>query len=164
MLSRVIALSLKNAALVVAASALVLAATVAVLPRLPVDVFPELNAPTVTIMTESGGLGAAEVEQYVSFPIESAVNGLPGLRRVRSASALGLSIVWAEFGWETDLYRARQMVAERVAAVQESLLEYMRGRVGQNGLIPGTMAMPSSCFATSRGPWLPCALPPGIPG
>lgn len=121
MLKQIIAFSLRNAALVTLASGLLVLLTWYALGRMAVDVFPELNAPTVTIMTESGGLTAEEVEQFISFPVESAVNGLPGLRRVRSASALGLSIVWAEFSWDVDIYHARQMVSERLASVQEDL-------------------------------------------
>lgn len=121
MLRQVIAFSLKNAALVVFASILLMGVTWYTLQKIPVDVFPELNAPTVTIISESGGLSAEEVEQYVSFPIESSVNGLPGLRRVRSSSSLGLSLVWAEFDWGVDIYRARQMVSERLSAIKEDL-------------------------------------------
>jgi CzcA family heavy metal efflux pump len=123
MLKKLIAFSLKNAALVVLLSCVLLGVTWYGLKSIPVDVFPELNAPTVTLMTESGGLTAEEVEQYISFPIESAVNGVPGLRRVRSSSSLGLSIVWAEFNWGTDIYLARQMIGERLATVSEELPE-----------------------------------------
>ncbi len=93
MLRRLIAFSLQNALLVLIASAVVLAFAVYQARRMPVDVFPELNAPTVVVLTEAGGLAADEVEQYVSFPIETSLNGLPGVRRVRSGSAISLSII-----------------------------------------------------------------------
>ncbi|MCH5229078.1 MAG: efflux RND transporter permease subunit [Muribaculaceae bacterium] len=123
MLDRIIRFSLDNRFLILFLSFLLLAAGMISLFRTEVDIFPDLNAPTVVVMTEAGGMAPEEVEQLVTFPVETALNGLPGVRRVRSSSATGFSVVWVEFDWNTDIREARQIVAERLPAISEELPE-----------------------------------------
>ena len=121
MLNKIIGFSLQNRILVLVASVLLLIGGTYTAMHTEVDVFPDLNAPTVVIMTEANGMAAEEVEQLVTVPVETAVNGATGLRRVRSSSTNGFSVVWVEFDWDTDIYLARQIVSEKLAVVSESL-------------------------------------------
>ena len=121
MLNRLISWSLQSRWLVLCAGLALLLVGGRVVLDVPLEVFPELKAPTVTILTEAPGYAAEEVETTVSFPLETAINGLPGLRRVRSSSTAGLSIVWAEFGFDVDIFRSRQLVSERIGQVRGSL-------------------------------------------
>ncbi|GLC96462.1 multidrug transporter AcrB [Cupriavidus sp. TA19] len=121
MFNWIVRASLGNRLLVLAFAGILMAYGAFTAWRTPVDVFPDLNKPLVTVITEAGGMAPQEVELLVSFPIETALNGMPGVTRVRSVSGVGLSIVYAEFDWGSDIYRNRQLVSERLALVKEQL-------------------------------------------
>ncbi|MCH5236194.1 MAG: efflux RND transporter permease subunit [Muribaculaceae bacterium] len=121
MLDRIIKFSLDNHIIILVLSFLLLAAGMVELFRTEIDIFPDLNAPTVVVMTEAPGMAPEEVEQMVTFPIESGLNGTPGVRRVRSSSATGFSVVWVEFDWSTPVKDARQSIIERLPAISSDI-------------------------------------------
>lgn len=144
MLNRIIRFSLENRLLILVAAVLLIVAGAYSAKHTEVDVFPDLNAPTVVVMTEAGGMAAEEVEQLVTFPIETAVNGAASVRRVRSSSTNGFSVVWVEFDWNTDIYIARQIVSEKLSTIGDALPQGIgRPTLGPQSSILGEMLIVS---------------------
>ena len=143
MLNKIIQFSLNNRLIVLISAVLLLVGGLYTAKNMEIDVFPDLNAPTVVIMTEANGMASEEVERLVSFPIETAVNGATDVRRVRSSSTTGFSVVWVEFDWGTDIYKARQIVTEKLATLGDALPE----NIGQPtlGCLLYTSPSPRDC-------------------
>ena len=141
MFRAIVNFSLNNRLLVLAAAIVVIAYGLVTLQQLPVDVFPDLNKPTVTINIEAGGLAPEEVEQLVVFPIETAMNGIPGVSRVRSVSGIGLGLVFVEFDWGSDVYLNRQLVSERLSGVEEQIPEFVEPLIGPVSSIMGEILL-----------------------
>ena len=142
--------SLAHRLLVLVTAAVLMAYGAFTLSRMPVDVFPDLNKPTVTVMTEAGGMAAEEVEQLITFPLETSMNGLPGVESVRSTSSAGLSFIYVTFDWSVDIFRARQMVSERLSSMDEGLPAGVEPSMGPVSSVMGEIMMVAIPIATER--------------